>query len=113
MSKHLWEVKHEYYCNLGNYYANGCGDSFETFDAFLEAWGNPDMDYNLLFRWDWEVANAEDEKDHDSLNLFWMLQRKGAYRFTEIKVTKADEPKVLAFLKPRFEYMKALWTPVE
>jgi hypothetical protein len=123
MNKHLWEVKHSYYCNLGNYYANGCGHQYDSFDDFLEEWGDADMDYNLLFRWDWKEYEPDDwtdeeveDDDHysgDKLEVFWMLQRKGAYRFCEIKVNKEDEQKVIEFLKPRWEYMKSLWQPFD
>lgn len=112
--KHLWEVNHAYYCNLGNYYSNGCGHSYESFRDFMSEWGNTDMDYNLLFRWDWKCENLDDDESptgYDSLEIFWMLQRKGAYLFCEIKVTKKDEQAVIDFLIPRWEYMKSLWEP--
>lgn len=111
---HLWEVEHAYYCNLGNYYNNGCGSYYESFEEFLEEWGNSDLDYNLLFRWDWKDSNNKDnEIEQDELQIFWMLQRKGNYLFSVIKVNKEDEKKVIEFLKPRWEYMKALWNPLD
>lgn len=116
MEKYLWEVKHDYYCNLGNYYSNGCGHTYESFDDFIAEWGDADFDMNLLFRWDWKVADPEDENNEnqsDKLEIFWMLQRKGAYRFCEIDIVKEDEDKVKKFLKPRWEHLKGLWQPLE
>jgi hypothetical protein len=117
VGNHLWEVEHPYYCNLGNFYSNDCGQRYNSFDDFLGEWGDADMDYNLLFRWDWREAeyyresNDEDVRTHDILEIFWMLQRKGAYTFCEIKVTKDEEQKVINFLRPRWEYMARLWRP--
>lgn len=116
---HLWEIEHSYYCNEGNYRSNDCGHSYNTFDDFLSEWGDADLDYNLLFRWDWmdkDIANKEledeDKYDSDLLKIFWLLQRKGDYRYCVIKVNKEDEDKVIKFLKPRWEHMQALWKPL-
>lgn len=27
---HLWEVDHPYYCNLGNYFDNNCGNHYKS-----------------------------------------------------------------------------------
>ena len=65
---------------------------------------------------DKDKENEEEEEelyDSDELKIFWMLQRKGDYRYCVVKVNKEDEEKVIEFLKPRWEYMKALWSPFE
>ena len=91
--KHLWEVEHPYYCNEGNYYQNGCGQEYSTFAEFMESEGDSDIDYNLLFRWDWKEDgeycfetnaakssyNGDDYYRNGRLLLFFMGQRKGAY----------------------------------
>lgn len=113
MEKHLWEAEHPYYCNLSNYTCNDVGQKFKSFDEFLEEWKDSDLDYNLLFRWDWHDSNnPENEIVGDELQIFWLLQRKGHYIFSIIKVTKEDEPKVVEFLKPHWEYMRELWEPL-
>lgn len=119
---HLWEADHAYYCNLGNYYSNDCGQKYESFQDFLDEWGDADFDYNMLFRWDWKEYEPDDYDDEekaeeghyagDELRIFWMLQRKGAYRFCQVRVKKEDEPEVIKFLKPRWKYMKDLWSPI-
>jgi hypothetical protein len=120
--KHLWELNHAYYCNLGNYRSNDCLYEFDSFEDFNEAWGNADLDYNLLFRWDWSQYDpndhSEEEKQNpghdtrDELKIFWMLQRHGDFRCCVVKVRKDDEQDVIEFLQPRWEYMKKLWEPL-
>jgi hypothetical protein len=119
----LYEAEHPYYCNLGNYF---CGDAeqprleYKSFEEFLSEWNNKetDFDYNLLFRWDWREENPETGKSsytgddyyrNGTLELFWILQRKGIYLFCLVDVCRADEPAVRAYLEPRWEYMKSLW----
>ena len=125
MTKHLWEIDHPYYCNQGNYFAAGGQDVFAHYrswaDFFVEE-GDSDPDYNLLFRWDWH--EGEDHSDGVPFNgdvnyrngvllLFWMGQRKGLYRWSEVEVCRADEPAVREFLQARFDYLKRVWEPFE
>lgn len=109
MTKHLWEVEHPYYCNLSNYRTKGDegGYEYSSFEEFLKEWDDADMDYHLLFRWDWKVY----DEGSDELHMFWMLQRRGDYQYCTVKVDKEDEDKVKEFLQPRWEYMKTLWEP--
>ncbi len=118
---HLWEIKHPYYCNQGNYFAREpCGDHYKTFAEFMSAYADADFDYNLVFRWDWDETNGDDESTFNGdvnyrngeLLIFWMGQRKGIYRWSTVEVCRADEPAVRAFLEPRWEYMKALWSGI-
>lgn len=112
---HLWEIKHPYYCNEGNYYAPGQEQPYhryESFDGFLFEWGDADLDMNLVFRWDWKkVVDDEDapEEVRDRLMVFIMGQRKGLYQWCEIDVTEADEEAVRAYLMPRWEHLRRLW----
>lgn len=122
METHLWEVNHSYYCNESNYFQNGCCEKYKSFDDFMEVYTDVDLDYNLLFRWDWrkrleqcEEHNEDDyeEVDGDVLYLFWMQQRKGKYTSCMIQVTEADEPAVREFLQRAFNHMMALWLPFQ
>ena len=45
------------------------------------------------------------------LHLYYMNQRQGYFRVVIVKLTRADESKVLKFLKPRWEYVKSIWSP--
>jgi hypothetical protein len=118
-TKRLWECNHSYYCNEGNYHARDCGSQYKTFAGFLASEGESDMDYNLLFRWDWQeqdsdensTYNCDDYYRNGRLLLFFMGQRKGAYRWVEVKVCRADETAVISYLEPRFRYLMALWEP--
>lgn len=113
--KHLWEIEHPYYCNLNNYFDNGCGNTYESWADFVAEEGDSDPDYNLLFRFDWREADPECEhwgNEREELQLFWMGQRKGLYRFTQVNVTKADEPAVREWLQGRLNYLMKLWEPL-
>ena len=107
---HLWEVKHPYYSADSNFYAPGM--EHETWADFIDAEGDSDFDMNLLFRFDWIKADADNEQDGDKLFLFWMGQRKGLYRWSVIDIKDADEDAVRAWLKPRFDHLKKLWEPL-
>lgn len=123
MSQHLWEVKHAYYCNEGNYFAReSTGQEYKSFTDFMEDEADSDMDLNLLFRWDWSEESDEDGTStftgdvnyrNGLLKLFWMGQRKGLYRHSIVEVCRADEPAVIEFLRPRFQHLMALWLPME
>jgi hypothetical protein len=114
MPRHLWEIDHPYYCNEGNYFSRACGSYFKSWADFLTEWGDADIDYNLLFRFDWvegedhelPVFNGDEHYRNGRLKIFWMGQRKGIYQFSIVDVCRADEPDVIAFLRPRWEHLK-------
>ncbi len=122
--KRLWEAEHPYYCNEGNFYAAGCIQAYSTWADFMAAEGKQDMDLNLVFRWDWRPETDEDGDAVDgrsardpyyrgeTLWLFYMGQRKGAYRSVSVEVCRADEPEVRAWLMTRWEHMRQLWAPL-
>jgi len=125
LREHLWEVNHAYYCNEGNYYASGCGEEYSTWDDFHSAEAAAELDYNLVFRWDWQEPDAETDPAAHGRNtadphyrggrllVFFMGQRKGMYRWAEVRVCRADEPAVIAYLRPRWEHMRSLWAPFQ
>lgn len=113
----LWEVDHPYYCNEGNYFKAGLINEYDTWREFVNEEGDADVDYNLVFRWDWrkfDPADYTDEPfpDHDMLQICWMTQRKGYYRTTLVKVQEADEPEVRKWLLARYAHMLLLWAPL-
>lgn len=119
----LWEASHRYYCNEGNYFARGDQQPtcrYRSWGEFLSEEGDSDPDYNLLFRWDWREGedydlapyNGDDNYRNGLLMLFWMGQRKGLYRWTEVEVCRADEPSVREFLQDRFDFLVSLWAPL-
>lgn len=127
-TKHLWEIDHLYYCCEEHYFGTGgcfkCGrqpsevnSHFKSWDDFMSNMGDADNDYNLIFRWDWELP--EDSKkptDPDyrsyTLSLFYMMQRKGFHRVCTIEVCQSDEPKVREFLTAKWNHMRSLWEPI-
>jgi hypothetical protein len=123
-TQHLWEVDHDYYCEQSNYYAPGREQPFQEYGSlagFLAEEGESDMDYNLVFRWDWREEdmetgqcsyNGDDSYRNGKLLLFIMNQRKGLYRWVVVSVCRADEPAVIKYLQPRLRHLMKLWQPL-
>jgi hypothetical protein len=120
---HLWEIDHPYYCTEGNYFVPGTRwnevhNSYDSWTEFHDAWGDADPDYNLVFRWDWQRPDPSDFEPYgeqvppDTLQVFWVLQRKAILRSTECVVTEADEPAVREWLAERAKTITAIWHPV-
>lgn len=120
---HLWEADHSYYCAESNFYARGDDQPFarhRRWQDFLAEEGEADLDYNLLFRWDWSEKDGDDEPTYTGddnyrngrLLLFFMGQHKGLYRWAEVEVCRADEPAVIKYLKPRLAHLMSLWAPL-
>ncbi len=117
MAKHLWEYKHPYYSNESNHFANGWFLEYESFAEFLSAWGDADVDMNLIYRWDWEEYDCidhyegepEDKYKGDYLKIFRVLQRKGIYCGQIIKVNKEDEAAVKEYLARYKPTIMSFW----
>jgi hypothetical protein len=121
--KHLWECDHDYYCSESNFFAPGNRQPFTSYKSlaeFLAEEADADMDWNLLFRWDWKEEDPEtgecnysgdDYYRNGRLLLFFMGQRKGLYRWVEVQVCRADEAEVIKYLMPRWAHLQKLWTP--
>lgn len=133
---HLWEIDHPYYCTEGNYYKNGLHEKFGSWDQFAQpftfsndgtATGNMlydfDDDWNFLYRWDWRRPDPDDykyereenpefEMPGDTLQLYFMAQRKARCFSAEVSVTEADEPAVRAWLTKKAEHMRKVWEPL-
>jgi hypothetical protein len=110
----LWDVDHPYYCNEGNFYANGTVQRYGSWLDFAAAEGDADLDMNLVFRWDWarrDEAAADPYYRAETLSLFYMGQRKGLYRCAIVDVCRADEPAIRAWLAVRWAHMQTLWAP--
>lgn len=117
--KHLWEVEHPYYMNEGNYFSNDCHTEYKTWAEFIAEFVNSDLDYNWFVRWDWLEGegwnageyNGDDYYRHARFMLQLIGQRKAKLLSFEIAVCRADEPAILEFLQPRWEYMQEMWEP--
>lgn len=116
---HLWEAVHPYYCNEGNYYSNDCGSHHKSWAEFIAEEGDANLDYNLVFRFDWREGEdwgageftGDVNYRNGHLLIFFIGQRKGIYRYAKIEVCRADEPQVIEYLRPRYEYMLNIWRP--
>ena len=104
---HLWETKHDYYCNDENYHSSGQNE-YQSWADFIEEWRTSEFHSNLVFRWDWKK-----DGDISDLHIYFMLQRKGVFLPCLIhSMRDEDEPAVVQFLRPRFTYLKKLWEPI-
>jgi hypothetical protein len=126
MNKHLWEIEHPYYCEEGCHFHTQEKHQtiwpFASWADYIADMGSSDMDFNLLFRWDWR--EDEDWADGSSkfngdvnyrngrLYLFVMHQRKGYKSTGVVEVCRADEHAVIEFLKPRLAHLMNLWAPL-
>lgn len=119
--KHLWEADHSYYINEGNYYDRaGCHTEFATWGEFLSSWAEADPDYNWFVRWDWREGdewdlaeyNGDDYYRHAKFVMQIIGQRKSLLQSIAVYVCRADEPEIIKFLEPYWEYMKAMWSPL-
>lgn len=122
MNGNTLAVAHSYYCEEMNYYANkadGGPFEFDSWAAFAEEHSDADIEWNMVFRWDWRRFDKEDHDaesmpsdQRDTLQLCVMHQRKGRYVSYLIRVTDADEEAVRTYLEPRWRYLQKLWEPL-
>ena len=122
---HLWEVKHDYSCAQAQYHEN-----FDTWEDFARNVPSGDVmglngnflfnpifiNYNLLVRWDWQRyengINEDGEPARDTLDLFFIQQRRGWNSSVSIGITDADEPVIREWLTERANYLKGIWSPL-
>lgn len=123
---HLWDVNHPYYAAQGNYYARpdaGLHAEYSSWVEFMESEGDSDLDMNLVYRWDWQVPDPDDykyelEEDADvilppeTLDLFYVGQRKALLRSVSVEVQREDEPAIREWLTVRAEHMRKVWEPL-
>lgn len=117
MSKKLYETDHPYYCEEGNYFSQDCSGEYDTWQDFLDEWGDVDEDMNQIFRWDWNEYDPDEFEGSDTvlgavLIIHRVLQRKAILRSDRVIVSKADEPAVRKYLEPYAQNMKAIWEPL-
>lgn len=112
--KSLFEYQHPYYMTEGNYFASsrdGCHFNFKTLEDFLAEWGEADLDYNRVHRWD--LSEDTDENDQPlgtwTFKVYYVLQRKANLISCHVTVNKQDEDQIKEFLKPHAEANAKLW----
>ena len=124
MSKHLWEANHPYYCNDGNYFSNDTVFYYNSWSEYLDEFGDADRDMNLVFRWDWKIPDPNDydlagefgEPEElpveETLHLYHMGQRKGAFYVHIVDVERSDEESIREYLTDYAEHLKKIWEPL-
>lgn len=121
---HLWEVKHPYYCSESNFYSHDPYCRHDSWADFAKTMAKSDPELNLLFRWDWQSPHEDDDSENQiqwggdenyrdcTVQLFFVMQRKGIFACHEVSVCRADEPAVRAWLTGRLPHLLALWAPI-
>lgn len=118
---HLWEAKHPYYAQEGNYFDNGCHERYARWEDFFEEEGDANINMNLVYRFDWKILTADDVDeganfDFDQLCLYFVEQRRARLRSVEIRIERKDrervEPLVLKYLRPRLQRLLEIWSPL-
>ncbi|MGO7115546.1 hypothetical protein ACCS79_03440 [Rhizobium johnstonii] len=118
--KHLWQVEHDYYCSENNYFNGDQHRRWKSWAEFTDEFGNSDIDQNLVFRFDWKEGKANGLPEHNGddyyrngeLQVCFIGQRRGLFFCSTVEVCRADEPSVIAWLKPRHEHLFKLWEPL-
>lgn len=115
--RHLWEIDHPYYAAHGNYFSIECHERYPSWAQFFEWEGDLDLDMNLVYRWDWTVPDPSDydedeEMPAETLDLFYVGQRKAKLRSVSVVVQREDEPAIRKWLTIRAEHIRKVWEPL-
>jgi hypothetical protein len=115
----LKPTEHMYYFSATNYYVgNKYGENYgraeyETWDDFCESWGDYDLDYNFLVRYD--ILQKRDSRTDELIDgfqlwLLFILQRKGIYLPVVIhNIDEQDMEDINKTLSNHWEYMRDMW----
>lgn len=104
MTNALKAADHPYHCaDMGG------GQEFDSWQDFLDEWGEADEDYNALVRWDWD---APEYGPREAITLHFLQQRKAIIFTVTVTVSDADEPQVRAYLEEKWAYIRKLWAPI-
>ena len=103
-------IDHDYYASGTNYYDNDATQNYQTWADFLEEYKDCDIDMNLVYRWD---IDKRDKSDRYYMQIIVIAQRKGIYVPIQIQyVDETDVVSIVEFMKPHFEKLLKLWTPL-
>lgn len=100
----LMKFEHPYYMSEGCYFSGDCHTNYSNFDRFLEEYGDADIDYNRVHRWD-----IEEDGGVLTLKVYFVIQRKGYTTSAHIRVKHEDESRIKDFLKPHAILNAKLW----
>jgi hypothetical protein len=110
----IFNVEHDYYCSDKRYDDKEGYREYYCFEDFFSDWGESDLDYNLVFRWDIEkdVDNDGNELESFVLKVYYILQRKGLFVPVIVHgIKETDRDRIIDFLKPKYKYLLKLWEP--
>lgn len=111
--RHLWEIDHPYYMSDGMWNAGDCHFEWDSWADFIAEYGDADIDYNRVHRWDWRHGDGWElpEGVTDVLCVYIIHQRKAMLVSHEIIVTRDQEPQIIAYLEPHWEQEREIWEP--
>lgn len=94
-----------------DYYLSGGGESFNTWEDFYSEYGDADIDYNLIIRWDISKDGGEEEFN---MKVGIVHQRKGSLSVVDIDlVTEEDVPQIIEVLSKHWRHLNNnLWNPI-
>lgn len=112
--KKLFEVSHPYYCADENHLTNDAGQTFDSWEEFLAEYGDADLDWNLVFRFDWvRPGDGFDDVKTEALKIYFLQQRRGHFIPVRILgIKREDEPAIRAWLLERYQHLQSLWAPL-
>jgi hypothetical protein len=61
---HLWEVNHPSYFSQGTSFPDAESELYESWDDFLEEFGDCDLGFNFVVRWDWQEGEDYELKPY-------------------------------------------------
>lgn len=116
---HLWDIEHPY----GPASVFSPENTYASWRKFTREFGKADVDYNLVWRWDWIVHDPEKEEHvdppvvlapHYEHTLFLQMahQRKGTSFEVEVEVQPEDEEAVRKWLEPHWKRLQEMWAPL-
>lgn len=110
----LEQTKHSYYCEC---WESGRTQEFESWKHFKDDVGlNYDFDYNLLFRYDLDFEDDEEDERFGTytLKLHHALQRHGAEQWHAVihNITEDDIAEIDNHLKNAKKHLLDLWREI-
>jgi len=106
----LKETEHEYYCEA---WESDHIEEYNNWEEFVES-GEYDPDYNLLFRFDIQKYENEDNENEFEfvLLLHHALQRHGIYLYHAVihNIREENLKDISSFLKGRYNHLNKLWS---
>lgn len=105
-------VDHPYYCSGDNFYSNEAAQRYNDWGEFMSEWGNADVEYNHVFRFDLKKKDECDGIVEYYAEVFFIIQRKGIFIPCHIDIIQdSDVQSIEEFLKKHWNEVLKMWKP--